>query len=78
MNKLSATPDAEARDSGTISFVFLNEEEKKENASIRLTKEDYDTAIEAHKEGKTVKIVGTLVSGQRKKTIDYNFFEVLD
>ena len=76
IKRLSAVPDAETRESGLITILFLNENEKKDTASIRLTKEDYDVAIEAHKEGKTVKVAGTLLTGQ--KIIECKSFEVLD
>jgi len=74
---LDAAPDPSIRDKGKVTLVFLNDDEKKATASIILSKEDYDAAIEAHRGGKTVKILGTL-SGQTYKKIDCSYFEVLD
>lgn len=77
IKSLSAIPDAERRDKGSISIVFIDDNEKKATASVSLSKDDYDTAIEAHQNGKTVKVVGTL-SGQVQKRIECNYFEVLE
>ncbi|GHV28792.1 hypothetical protein FACS1894167_06790 [Synergistales bacterium] len=78
ISKLHASPDAERRNAGEITIVFINEDEKKATVSAHLTKEDYDAAIDAHREGKTVKVIGTL-SGQTKKTkkIECSYFGII-
>ena len=73
---LDATPDASARDRGKITIVFINDAQNKATATVSLSKEDYNDAIEAHRFGKTVKVVGTM-SGQTNKKIDYSFFEII-
>jgi len=78
IKRLSAQPDIKTRDSGSITIVFLSKNNKGVYASVNLTKEDYNAAIEAHKDGKMIKIVGVLSSGNGPKTINYNSFEVLE
>jgi hypothetical protein len=76
ISELQASPDAEKRNGGNIKLIFINDNGKKATAVASLSKEDYGVAIEAHREGKTVKIVGTL-SGHALKKIECGFFEVL-
>jgi len=76
ITRLAAAPDSATRTGGSINIVFLNEARKVSNATVMLSKSDYDAAIEAHREGKTVRIVGSM-SGMRSKKIDYRNFEVL-
>jgi len=76
--RLKATPNIETRDGGSIFIVFLDEKGNKETASIDLTKEDYVAAIEAHKAGKNVRVVGVLSGKKSNKKIKYSSFEVLD
>ena len=73
---LDAPPDPTNRNSGKITLVFIDEYDKKATASVTLPIEDYNAAIEAHREGKMVKVVGTL-SGQMHKKINCTYFEVL-
>ena len=56
---------------------FIDEYDKKATAAVTLSIEDYNAAIEAHREGKMVKVVGTL-SGQMHKKINCAYFEVLE
>lgn len=76
IKKLDAVPDSSIRDGGTISVVFLDDAQKKACASVTLSKDDYITAIEAHRDGKFVRIAGVM-SGRTNKKIDCRHFEVL-
>lgn len=73
---LDAAPDPSVRDKGKVNFVFINEDQNKATASVVLSKEDYNAAIEAHRNGKVVKVVGVL-SGKTYKKIDCSYFEVI-
>ncbi len=76
LSKLEAIPNAEKRHEGEVTLVYLNEDEKKCTAKVLLKREDYHIALEAHDQGKTVKVTGRL-SGQKRKTIDYSKFELV-
>lgn len=74
---LDAVPDPSIRESGKIIIVFLDDNQNKTTASVELQKEDYNNAIEAHLNGKTVKVVGK-ISGQSKKRIECSQFEIIN
>jgi hypothetical protein len=77
ISTLKASPNAEKRTEGEITLVYLDpEKDKASTAKVVLRKEDYHVALEAHDQGKPVKVTGKL-SGQKKKTIDYSKFEVV-
>jgi len=75
---LSAVADSDSREFGSVGFVFLNEQGDKVTASVELAKEDYAAAIEAHRDGRAVRVVGTMGGGRWPETIEYQLFEVLD
>ena len=77
ISKLHATPDADKRESGIVTLVFIGENENKTTASVNLRNDDYELAIEAHRKGKNVKVVGS-ISGQKSKRIDCSIFEVVN
>jgi hypothetical protein len=77
ISRLNAIPDAEKRMGGFITIVFIDESGKRATASVNLKREDYDSAIEAHREGKNVQIIGTL-SGSKIKKIEYVSFGILE
>lgn len=76
IKSLDAAPDPAARTEGKITIVFLDDTRKK-SASVILPRIDYDAAIEAHRDGKTVKVTGTISSQPGKKRINCSTFEVL-
>ena len=76
VKKLDAPPDPSARKHGNVSIVFLDDNQKAALASVVLSPENYDAAIEAHRLGKTVKVIGTM-TGQSHKNIACSYFEVL-
>ena len=77
IQSLDAPPDLAARRKGKITLVFL-EDKRKTKASAILQREDYDAAIEAHKDGKTVKLMGAMSGQPGKKKIECRYFEVMD
>jgi hypothetical protein len=77
ISRLNAIPDAEKRVGGLITIIFIDESGKRATASVNLKKEDYDSAIEAHREGKNVQIIGIL-SGSQTKKIEYTSFGILE
>jgi len=76
---LTAQPDPSVRRDGKIEIVFLDDAQKKTTASVVLSTDDYDTAVEAHRYGKQIKVVGTLSgqTGQNRRRLDCSYFEVL-
>ena len=60
IKQLSAAPVVDKRVGGMITVVFVDENNKARSVTVRLEKEDYENAVEAHQHGKAVKIVGDL------------------
>jgi len=77
IKRLDARPDLQNRKNGIIKFVFLDDNNSNATASVVLSKEDYNSAIDAHRDGKMIKIVGTL-SGKTHKKIDCAYFELIE
>ena len=76
IKKLDAAPDPTVRKDGNVTIVFLDDAQKKSTVSATLSKSDYNAAIEAHRDGNVVKVVGT-ISGLKNKKIDCRHFEIL-
>jgi len=73
-----ADPDIHSRTEGEIILNYIiGDEEKVSKARVILSNEDYDKACEAHKQGKSVKIRGKLVTVGRSKTIENPSFEIV-
>jgi hypothetical protein len=73
-----ADPDIHSRSEGEIILNYIiGDEEKVSKARVILNNEDYDKACEAHKQGKSVKIKGKLVTVGRSKTIENPSFEIV-
>lgn len=73
-----ADPDIHSRTEGEIILNYIiGDEEKVSKARVILNNEDYDKACEAHKQGKSVKIRGKLVTVGRSKTIENPSFEIV-
>lgn len=81
VGKISSTkadPDIHSRTDGEIVLNYvLGDEEKVSKARVVLNSVDYDRACEAHKQGKSVKIRGKLVTVGRSKTIENATFEIV-
>ena len=77
IRNLNAPPDLAIREQGMITIVYLDETDKKSSASVILSINDYNAAIEAHRTGNPVKIIGTMSRQPRSKSIKCNYFEVL-
>ena len=58
IKKLESSPDAAKRDSGKVTVVYLDENEKKKTVQAILNKEDYSKAIETHEKGDHVELIG--------------------
>jgi hypothetical protein len=56
ITRLSALPDVDSREGGSITIVYLDANSKKKETKLDLTKDDYQSAIFAHAAGKYVKI----------------------
>lgn len=79
IKKLESSPDPEKGNSGKITIVYLNEEDKPRTITANLNKVDYEKAIEAHSHGNHVEIVGDITnSGKKNATITCESFAILD
>ncbi|GAA4449918.1 hypothetical protein [Rurimicrobium arvi] len=73
-----ADPDIHSRTEGEIILNYIvGDEEKVSKAKVILNNADYDKACEAHKQGKSVKIKGKLITIGRTKMIENPSFEVV-
>ena len=73
-----ADPDIHARSEGEIILNFiLGDEDKVSKARVILSNQDYIQACEAHKQGKSVKISGKLLSVGRTKIIEMPTFHII-
>lgn len=75
ISHLNSTTDVKNRTTGIITLVFVNEANKASSASVELPLTEYNQAIDAHRNGKYVRIKGTL-SGTGKKRIECSEFSV--
>ena len=69
-------PDAQKREKGIITVVYLDELNKPKTVSTEISKSDYDKAIKAHAEGALVELVGEF-SGGRQRVAQCEAFEVI-
>lgn len=77
IKELSAVPTIDQRDGGTISIVFLSSENRTKTVVVSLSKDDYENAIEAHRKGKVVKVIGDL-SGNRILKMENALFSIIE
>lgn len=77
IKKLESTPDLSKRTSGKISVVYLDEKDNKKSATINLSKEDYDKALQAHSDGNYVEIA-VEQSGATKNTLSCESFSIIE
>ena len=78
VQKCHALPDLTKRKHGEIILVYLNDSYKNVTSPpIVLPAEEYDHAVEAHRTGKLVKVVGTLSDHSGRKKIEASYLEVL-
>lgn len=79
IKSLSSSPDAQKRESGRISVVYLDNQDKKKTLSLTLNKEDYDKALKAHRLGSYVEIFGKFSNDRRNKTVfQYESFSIME
>ena len=76
---LDSAPDLSKRTSGKITVVYLDDSDRKKQAAITLTREDYDKAIEAHRKGSYIEIVGDVHNhGKRNFHITCDSFHIIE
>ena len=73
ISKLYASPNLEDREKGRATLVYINQLNKTSSVNLLLSKVDYDIAISAHSEGRTIRAIGE-VSG---KNMVVNTLEIL-
>ncbi len=79
VKKLESTPDANKRESGKVTIVYLDEDEKKKIVSVQLNKDDYNRAIEAHEAGRHVEVIGDIENGNgRTRSMTCESFSVIE
>ncbi|MCR5293705.1 MAG: hypothetical protein K6E30_00835 [Lachnospiraceae bacterium] len=78
VKKLESTPDANKRESGKVTMVYLDEDEKKKTVRVLLNKDDYNRAIEAHEAGRHVEVIGDIENGSgRTRSMTCESFSVI-
>lgn len=77
IKELKAVPVIDKRTKGTVVVVFVDDNSKAKTATVNLSREDYDSAVDAHHYGKAVRIIGDL-SGTKTLKIENAIFNVID
>lgn len=77
IKQLSAAPSIDDRINGTATIVYISNDNKIRNVKVELCREDYDVAVIAHQQGKTVKIIGDLTTKNRNVTMKNVIFCVI-
>lgn len=78
IKRLESTPDAQTRTTGKVTVVYLNENEKPRTVTVKLEKNDYDRAIEAHEKGAHIEIIGELTTNGKNSTMTCESFGIID
>lgn len=79
VKRLESTPDANKRENGKVTIVYLDEDEKKKMVSVELGRDDYNKAIEAHEAGRYVEVIGDIINkGNRKRLMTCETFSIFD
>ena len=78
ISNLCASPNSDERKEGIISISYLDKNDKKKTVKVTLNKDDYNNAIDAHRNGCYVEIIGDITkSGNTQKIKAYTSFNVL-
>lgn len=77
IKQLSAAASLDERINGTATIVYIGNDNRIKNVKVELCREDYDNAVIAHQQGKTVKIIGDLITGNRNVTMKNVIFSVI-
>jgi len=77
IKQVSAAPNIDNRINGTVIVVCIGNDNKIQNVKVELCREDYDDAVIAHQQGKTVKIIGDLITKNRNVTMKNAIFCVI-
>ena len=64
ITKLESTPDIEKRSGGRITIVYIDDNEKAKASTCELIGDDYLQAIDAHKNGMYVEIIGDVLGNE--------------
>ena len=73
ISKLDASPNIEERKKGKATLVYINNESKVSKITLNLSIDDYDSAILAHSNGRTIRVRGELIG----KSVSVNTLEIL-
>lgn len=77
IKKLEALPAVDKRKSGNVTISYIGDDNKAHSVTTRLEKLDYDKAIEAHQQGKYVKVLGKIEKGKRS-TMECSAFSIVE
>lgn len=78
IKKLESRPDAEKRNGGKITIVYVGENNKAQSVTTYLNKLDYEKAIQAHENGRYVCAVGLMAKKGKFFTMTCDSFSVPD
>lgn len=78
ISKAEANPDIDKRNSGEVTFNFINDLDKAVKARVNLSSEQFSDALIAMKMGQNVKIDGQLISEGKSKFINNPTFKIID
>ena len=79
VKKLESIPDASKRKTGKVTIVYLDEADNKKTVSVRLERDDYNKAIEAHESGSHVEVIGEIKdNGKRTRSMICESFSIIE
>lgn len=78
ISKAEANPDIDKRNSGEVTFNFINDLDKAIKARVNLNPEQFSEALKALDTGQNVKIDGTLISEGKSKFINNPTFKIIE
>ncbi|MCD8325155.1 MAG: hypothetical protein LUC90_00265 [Lachnospiraceae bacterium] len=78
IRQLSAVPAVDKRKTGVVTVVYVGDNNRVKSVTATLEREDYENAVEAHKNGRVVKLIGDLTRTKNKERMENIIFSVLD
>ncbi|WP_066437253.1 hypothetical protein [Chryseobacterium sp. CCH4-E10] len=78
ISKAEANPDIDKRNSGEVTFNFINDLDKAVKARVNLNPEQFSEALKAMDNGQNVKIDGQLISEGKSKFINNPTFRIIE
>jgi len=76
IRKLEALPIIDKRKTGTVTSAYIDDN-KSHSVTTKLERFDYDKVIEAHQQGKYVKVLGEIKRG-KKSTMECSAFSIVE